>query len=95
MGPKLLLVKAVASCTVYCSPSRGGGNIALSISWLQSSIAHSCCFRASCPCVRQRRKPTTEFAAGIVAICSDLLPPSPDPVSDATMGSLTWDIALM
>lgn len=28
-------------------------------------------------------------------ICSDLLPPSPKPVSDATVGSLIQDIALM
>lgn len=28
-------------------------------------------------------------------ICSDLLPPSPNPVSDATVGSLIQDIALM
>lgn len=45
--------------------------------------------------MRQRRKPTAEFTVELLAICSDILPPSPNPVSDATVGSLTQNIALM
>lgn len=41
--------------------------------------------------MRQHREPTAE----VLAMCSDLLLPSPNPVSDATAGSLAQDIALM
>lgn len=71
------------------------GNAALSIRRLQSSTAHNCCFSASCPWVRRCRKPAAESTVEILAICSDLLPPSPNPLPDATVGSLTRDTALM
>lgn len=55
-----------------------------SINRLESSIAHNCCFRASCSWVQNSQVQ--------MLVCSDLVPPSPHPVSGATVGSLTQDI---
>lgn len=56
----------MASCSC-----RGGGNVALSVIRLESSIAHLCCFRASCPCVRVQNS-QCRYLSSALTLC--LLP---------------------
>lgn len=83
----------MASCTMSCSPPTGGEIVVFSISRSESSINNDRCFRASCPRATQCRKPTAGFTVEMLVICSDLFPPSPNPLLDAAVGLHTQDIA--
>lgn len=82
----------MASRTMASSPA-GGEVVVFSISRLETSTDSNCCCRASRPCARQCRKPTAGFTVEMLVICSDLFPPSPNPLLDAAVGLHTQDIA--